>query len=816
MKKLFTLFLITTSFVALAQVPQKISYQAIARQASGAVLPNQSIGVEFIIYQNSPTGTVVYKENHNTSTNSFGLFSLFIGGGTPVFGNFSSINWSTGIYFIETLIDPIGGTSYTSVGTQQLMSVPYALYAETSGNASSTPTITINSPNMVSSPSTGVYNISVPSYSAGTGISISSGIISNTGSTSSSTITGSGIAVVSPSVGSNFTVSVPPPTYSANGPTTISGSYPNFTVNSPTAIAAITPTITGAGIAVVSPTVGNNFTVSVPAQTVSISSGSLAISLGNSVALPTNSLSISSNSLTLNGLGGNTILLPSTPSTTLTQGANVILNGSAPSYTVSAVTPTLTGAGSAIVTGLYPNQTVNVAPQVLGITANTITLSGGGGSVTLSPQPLSLTGTTLTSGPATNSVNLALLPSVWTKSLTNIYPTTPGDKVGIGTTTPNALLDIQNTPSSTVVSGPILNIVNTNTTYTASPGMVNIQNQVANGTALYVSASAGSALTATTTGGNPAVIALGGSGSAILAKTSSSTTAAIEGFNSGAGPAFYGGKAAGQSGGVARFENLEVMNGASALSVSTNGTGAAISAITSGTGAAIVASNNSTSTTVASHGVYGLTNSTNTLSAGVYGNNTSIGPSIYASKTATQTGTAGGFEIANTNNGADAVFAVTQGSGAAVHAVTSTSNPASALSLWLENGHIKSTQVNQPAINFPTAGGGVLSVSYTPTNCTDVNGSIGLIIYTSSGVISSGGYLTIQVNFSKPYTSGTVPVVVITPTSDYGMLTASSGFMSYYVSGVSNSQFSVTLKNNTDKTISGFSLPYSFNYFVIE
>jgi len=114
----------------LAQVPQTFNYQGIARDAGGNVLPNRKIGVELSVLDGGPTGTVVYSETFTDTTNAFGLFSMQVGGGTVVSGNFSGINWATGNKYLQTSIDLSGGTSYTLSGTTQLLSVPYALYAQ--------------------------------------------------------------------------------------------------------------------------------------------------------------------------------------------------------------------------------------------------------------------------------------------------------------------------------------------------------------------------------------------------------------------------------------------------------------------------------------------------------------------------------------------------------------------------------------------------------------------------------------------------------------------------------------------------------------
>lgn len=118
-----------------AQSPNKMSYQAVIRNASNVLVANQSIGMRISILQTSPSGTSVYVETQSTTTNANGLVSVEIGGGTVVSGSFAGINWANGPYFIKTETDPNGGTNYTITGTSQLLSVPYALYAANAGNA---------------------------------------------------------------------------------------------------------------------------------------------------------------------------------------------------------------------------------------------------------------------------------------------------------------------------------------------------------------------------------------------------------------------------------------------------------------------------------------------------------------------------------------------------------------------------------------------------------------------------------------------------------------------------------------------------------
>ena len=130
MKKIYSLvagLLLTAS--VWAQVPQKMSYQAVIRNSSNVLLTSTPVGMQISILQGTSTGTVAYREIQTVSTNANGLVSLEIGSGTPTIGTFATINWANGPYFIKTETDPIGGTAYTIIGTNQLMSVPYALFS---------------------------------------------------------------------------------------------------------------------------------------------------------------------------------------------------------------------------------------------------------------------------------------------------------------------------------------------------------------------------------------------------------------------------------------------------------------------------------------------------------------------------------------------------------------------------------------------------------------------------------------------------------------------------------------------------------------
>jgi hypothetical protein len=132
MKLTLTILLfVTVTLNAFAQSPEKMSYQAIIRSQDNSLVTNSNISLKIIVHQGTLTGTNVYQEKHSVITNSNGLISLEIGTGTIITGNFSTIAWEKGPYFIETQVDVNGGVNYNIIGVTQLLSVPYALHAKT-------------------------------------------------------------------------------------------------------------------------------------------------------------------------------------------------------------------------------------------------------------------------------------------------------------------------------------------------------------------------------------------------------------------------------------------------------------------------------------------------------------------------------------------------------------------------------------------------------------------------------------------------------------------------------------------------------------
>jgi hypothetical protein len=129
MKKiLLCILLLGIQLYASAQA-NLFNYQGVARTATGAPLANKNLSIKITLIEGSATGTTVYQETHSNTTNEYGMYHLLIGNGTPVVGEIANIPWGTGNYYMQVEMDPNGGTSYVDLGTQQLVSVPFAKMA---------------------------------------------------------------------------------------------------------------------------------------------------------------------------------------------------------------------------------------------------------------------------------------------------------------------------------------------------------------------------------------------------------------------------------------------------------------------------------------------------------------------------------------------------------------------------------------------------------------------------------------------------------------------------------------------------------------
>jgi hypothetical protein len=136
MKKIsIALTFLIFSICAYSQAPHKMTYQAVIRNSGNNLVTSTTIGMRISIIQGSLFGPSVYVETQTPVTNINGLATIEIGTGTVVVGNFSTIDWGNGPYFIKTETDPTGGIAYSITGTSELLSVPYSFYSSTADSS---------------------------------------------------------------------------------------------------------------------------------------------------------------------------------------------------------------------------------------------------------------------------------------------------------------------------------------------------------------------------------------------------------------------------------------------------------------------------------------------------------------------------------------------------------------------------------------------------------------------------------------------------------------------------------------------------------
>ena len=138
MKQILTLLLLVVATITVnAQTPpEAFNYSAVARDANSNPIANSTIGIQISIKVGSPLGATVYQENHFVNTDDFGLFNLIVGGGSILSGTIADIDWGADDYYLQVGMDANGGTNFLNMGSTQLLSVPYALYAKSAGSVS--------------------------------------------------------------------------------------------------------------------------------------------------------------------------------------------------------------------------------------------------------------------------------------------------------------------------------------------------------------------------------------------------------------------------------------------------------------------------------------------------------------------------------------------------------------------------------------------------------------------------------------------------------------------------------------------------------
>ncbi len=161
-KAVLSSVLMVLCILTIAQVPKSFNYQAIPRNGSGGTYPDQDMKGRFSILEGSLTGTPVYVETFSAKTSTLGILNLQVGQGTLVSGSLAKIDWGSNSYFLKVEIDVTGGTGYVEMGTTQLLSVPYALYAQ---NADTADTYFENDPVFTLHPSAGISSGNISDWS---------------------------------------------------------------------------------------------------------------------------------------------------------------------------------------------------------------------------------------------------------------------------------------------------------------------------------------------------------------------------------------------------------------------------------------------------------------------------------------------------------------------------------------------------------------------------------------------------------------------------------------------------------------------------
>ena len=142
--RMIFLTLVLASLTAFTQSPDGFNYQAILRDYGGEVLINSQLSLRVTIYAGSAQGMQMYQEIHSVQTNGFGLVNLVIGRGMVQSGSFAEINWGEDVHFLQIDLDLAGTGQYQTMGVSELLSVPYAKYADSAGNISYSDTCAIN------------------------------------------------------------------------------------------------------------------------------------------------------------------------------------------------------------------------------------------------------------------------------------------------------------------------------------------------------------------------------------------------------------------------------------------------------------------------------------------------------------------------------------------------------------------------------------------------------------------------------------------------------------------------------------------------
>jgi formylglycine-generating enzyme required for sulfatase activity len=386
---LFSFCLLTSDFLLQAQAPQGVPYQAIARNSSGQAIASTAVRVRFSIRDSIATGVVRYQETHNPTTSALGLFSVNVGMGTVVSGSFSGINWGKNAKFLQIELDPAGGTSYTDLGTTQMMSVPYALHSNSANTA------TTASNGVPAGGTSGQVLTNCNGVAVWTTGGVCPGAITAlncASATNSGTLT---VGTAASGVSSSL------PYTGGNGGTYTAQTITSTGVTGLTASLAAGTLLSGAG----------SVTYSITGTPASSGTASFALSLGGQTCTLTRTVNLPAAAITALNCAG------ATNNGTLTQGvAAASVNSSVPytggnggTYTAQSVSSTgVTGLTATLAAGTLLSGAGSVTYNITGTPASSGTASF---ALSLGGQSCALTRTVNTSGTGPINIETVLIPA---------------------------------------------------------------------------------------------------------------------------------------------------------------------------------------------------------------------------------------------------------------------------------------------------------------------------------------------------------------------------------------------------------------------
>jgi hypothetical protein len=456
---IFTNFLLMIASCAVAQVSSLINYQGALRDNEGKPIGNLQIAVQFRIIQ---AGAEVFIETQNNiSVSQFGIFSTQIGKTKAL----DSLQWSGGPLTLEVSVDTRNGNSFTVLGTQQFAAVPYALRAKDVESSYTGGVLKVGA---------NTYSLAQPqTYTAGAGISIAGGTVTNAAPDQTVSISPGNSNVVVTGAYPQFTVTSVPTLSLTNDQLSISNGNtvtiaPSLTLNG-NAIsvgpvtnsillpAQITPSIFATGIASVSPASGNSFTVDVPVPSFTGAGASTVTGTYPNYTVNTPAASVTgSGAVTVSG--SFPAFVVNTPSVTVSGTGASTVTGTFPTWVVNTPTPIIGGTGASTVTGVFPNYTVNT-PSTSLVGTGAITIGGTFPSYSINTPSVTVvaTGASTVSGTFPNYVVNTSTPNISGTGASTVSGSFPNYVVN--TPTPN----ISGTGASTV-SGAFPNyVVNTPT-----------------------------------------------------------------------------------------------------------------------------------------------------------------------------------------------------------------------------------------------------------------------------------------------------------------------------------------------------------------